>query len=248
MSVLGYHSGEGLLYRIDVRFKLSFVIIIGLACIHASPAGLAFISLLLIAALAQLPLRLSSLVASFGWVFIFLLFVFGARALSEPGDPVIVFQGLTVTREGIFQGLLVCWRLMILVISGVLLSVTTRSAEVTAGVAWLLRPVPLIPAQRVATMLGLVVRFLPLVLDQAREISAAQRARGVENRKNPFYRLKVSAIPLLRKSFERADRLSLAMEARCYTETPRDGGLSAGAVDWGALAAVCSVCLAAGVL
>ena len=67
-------------------------------------------------------------------------------------------------------------------------------------------------------MLGLVVRFLPVILFQAGEIADAQRARGIERRKNPLIRLMRFTIPLFRRVFLSADELTAAMQARCYSE------------------------------
>jgi energy-coupling factor transporter transmembrane protein EcfT len=120
---------------------------------------------------------------------------------------------------------------------------TTRSAEIRTAVVWFLRPVPWIPAARVGTMIGLLVRFLPEVLRTARETAAAQRARGIENRKNPVYRLTRLAVPLMRKTFLRADRLALAMTARCYSEDRTDPELRAGPGDRAILLTAVAVCL-----
>ena len=66
-------------------------------------------------------------------------------------------------------------------------------------------------------MLSMVIRFIPLMMREAREILEAQRARGLDR----------SAIallmPLLIKTLKMADDLSDAIEARCYdaeTVTP----------------------------
>ena len=67
-------------------------------------------------------------------------------------------------------------------------------------------------------MLGLVVRFLPVILFQASEIADAQRARGIERRKNPLIRLMKFTVPLFRRVFLSADELTAAMQARCYSE------------------------------
>jgi energy-coupling factor transporter transmembrane protein EcfT len=85
------------------------------------------------------------------------------------------------------------------------------------------------------------VRFIPFIFEQAKKTAEAQRARGVENRKNPVYRLKMFGIPLMRRIFERADKLVLAMEARCYSENRTDSLLSSGVRDW--IALVCVICL-----
>ena len=92
-------------------------------------------------------------------------------------------------------------------------------------------------------MMSLILRFVPVIFDQAKETNDAQRARGVENRKNPIYRMRKLAIPLIRSTFERADKLAVAMEARCYSENRTDPALSSSRRDWIALFAVIGLCL-----
>ena len=84
-------------------------------------------------------------------------------------------------------------------------------------------------------MLSLVMRFIPVILNQARETAQAQKARCVENRKNPIYRLRKIGFPLLRRTFENADRLIFAMEARCYNENSTIPDLCFHPADWIAL-------------
>jgi energy-coupling factor transporter transmembrane protein EcfT len=50
-------------------------------------------------------------------------------------------------------------------------------------------------------------------------------------------------IPLMRRTFEQADNLSLAMAARCYSENRTGPRLSSNAIDWIALAGVLVMCL-----
>jgi energy-coupling factor transporter transmembrane protein EcfT len=64
----------------------------------------------------------------------------------------------------------------------------------------------------------------------------------VENRKNPVYRLIRLGIPLIRRTFERADKLAVAMEARCYNENRTDPELSATRIDWMALVVMILIC------
>ncbi|NJL58478.1 MAG: energy-coupling factor transporter transmembrane protein EcfT [Desulfobacteraceae bacterium] len=74
------------------------------------------------------------------------------------------------------------------------------------------------PEKRLAVMMSLLMRFLPLIHLQIREISDAQKARGIECRKNPIYRTVKFVIPLIRRTFEDADRLVIAMKARSFCE------------------------------
>jgi energy-coupling factor transporter transmembrane protein EcfT len=109
----------------------------------------------------------------------------------------------------------------------------------------LLKPFPFIPRKRVALMMGLLLRFLPLILSAARETADAQRARAIENRRNPVYRMVKLIIPLMRRAFLEADRLATAMEARCYTEDRVTPPIRTRSGDWVFLAAVSILSIAA---
>ena len=104
----------------------------------------------------------------------------------------------------------------------ILFVTSSKISEINAGLQWVLKPLPFVPEKRVAIMISLMIRFLPLILDQGREISNAQKARGIERVKNPVKRLSLFGIALIRRIFETADRLVLAMEARCFSEDRTD--------------------------
>jgi energy-coupling factor transporter transmembrane protein EcfT len=143
----------------------------------------------------------------------FLGFIFCIRTLSFSG-------GWTPTLDSglVGEALIICWRLLMVVLMGLLLMATTRTADIRAALVWYLKPVPLVDEKMAATMVGLVVRFLPEILFQATEISDAQRARGIDRRKNPLVRLMRFSIPLFRRVFLSAEELVAAMQARCYNE------------------------------
>ena len=135
------------------------------------------------------------------------------------------------------------WRLAFIVVLGFTLISTTRPSEIKAAVQWFLKPVPFIPEQKVAIMMGLVLRFVPVIFDQAAETGEAQKARCVQNRKNPVYRLIKLGFPLMRRTFERADDLVAAMEARGFSENRTDPELTAHPRDWIALLVVTCLCI-----
>ncbi len=137
----------------------------------------------------------------------------------------------------------VCWRLLVVILVGILFISSTRLSEIKAAVEWYLGLVPMIPERRVGTMISLLVRFLPLIIEEASETSDAQRARGVELRKNPIYRMKAFSIPLFRRIFQRADKLALAMEARCYSDNLAEAVFASTGTDWIALLTISVLCL-----
>lgn len=242
LTPFSYRAGTSALHRLDVRFKLVCLIFISLASLKAYFMPLFLLNLLALLLLLHIRVSLLSVLKEIRYFFILLLFVFTARALSTPGTPVLESAILTVTREGIHDGLLVCWRLLLIVLFGLSLVSSTRPSEIKAGVEWFLNPFPFIPAKRAGTMLGLMMRFIPVILNQAKETADAQRARGIENRKNPVYRLIKFGIPLMRRTFEDADKLIIAMEARLYSENRTGPALSSKKGDWLALLLVIAVC------
>jgi energy-coupling factor transporter transmembrane protein EcfT len=242
LNAFSYRSGTSAVHGLDVRFKLIFLVLISLASLKANAPALFVLNLVLLAVLLHAGVTLKSAIKTLRYVFVLLTFVFIARALFTPGSVVIKFMIISVTREGIYDGAIVCWRLLIVIMIGLAFISTTRPSEIKAAVEWFLKPLPFIPAKRVATMMSLIVRFIPVILDQAKETADAQRARGVENRKNPVYRLVKLGIPLMRRTFERADKLAVAMEARCYSENRTDPWLSSGLKDWIALFVVICLC------
>jgi energy-coupling factor transporter transmembrane protein EcfT len=220
------------IHGLDVRFKFGALFMLMLTAMNGGPVPLAVMSLISAAAVRRLGLSLRGIFAELRYFLLLLVLVFAARALTTPGAPLPDLPWLPVTREGMQAGALIVWRLFLVVFFGLLFVATTRAASIKAAVVWFLRPFPRLPAQRIGTMLGLVLRFIPLVFLQAGATLDAQRARGVESRRNPFYRLTCFAIPFLRRLFLSADRFTEAMEARCYQEARTDPPLMACPRDW----------------
>jgi energy-coupling factor transporter transmembrane protein EcfT len=97
-------------------------------------------------------------------------------------------------------------------------------------------------------MLSLLIRFIPMILNQAIETAQAQRSRGIELRKNPVSRLVRFSIALMRRIFLDADRLVTAMRARSYSENRTPPEFSAEISDWVILSGVLVFCVTAWML
>jgi len=76
------------------------------------------------------------------------------------------------------------------------------------------------------------VRFIPVIFQKAQDVSEAQKARCVTLRKNPLYRLQALTMPLMRGIFQNADKLAMAMTARCYDENRSITPKKARRSDW----------------
>jgi energy-coupling factor transporter transmembrane protein EcfT len=151
----------------------------------------------------------------------FLFFLSGfvlLRALSTSGPVIFGWKGVGLSFQGLQEGGLLAVRLLLIVLLGLVFVRTSRAWEIRAAVEWILRPVPRVPETRISTMLSLMVRFVPEIFVAAGEVSEAQQARGIQNRRNPVYRMTCWAVPLLHRIFRISDEMALAMAARCYTE------------------------------
>ena len=99
-----------------------------------------------------------------------------------------------------------------------LMMATTTLRSFEKALDWALRPVPLVPASRVATAFGLTFTMLPVLMDSYRQIADAQASRCANLRRNPFSRMLPTLRALLDATLRRADEIAYAMESRCYSD------------------------------
>jgi energy-coupling factor transporter transmembrane protein EcfT len=217
VSRTGDTHGEPLA-ALDPRVKLGVLVLLSLVSAGASAGGLGLLAGFTVLPLAhasgsvrrKLP-RLLMLSAPL------LLLVLLARATALPGQPLLALGTVLVTHEGLADGVLVATRLALVSLWGLLFALTTPSEQLRAAIGWLLRPVPGVPAARIAALFGLAMRLLPLILEGARTTREAQLARAAGGG-NPLRRAAQLTLPMMRRLFWQADQLALAMEARLYND------------------------------
>ncbi|RTK48205.1 cobalt ABC transporter ATP-binding protein, partial [Enterococcus faecalis] len=76
------------------------------------------------------------------------------------------------------------------------------------------------PVHEISLMLSIALRFVPTLMDETEKIMNAQRARGVDFGEGGLLQKMKAIVPLLIplfvSSFNRAEDLATAMEARGY--------------------------------
>lgn len=241
--IFGFHSGHTVVHRIDARIKLAALALFSMVSLQTGFPGLGLAlaaAMVLLAAARCSPLHC---LRGLKWYLVLLGCIVAVRAVTTPGEPVPAHPWLPGTRQGLETGLVLAGRLLVIALFGLLVTVTTRPSHIRAAVEWYLRPVPFIPQQQVATMIGLLVRFIPVILAQSAELDDALRARAIEQRRNPLRRMTHLGMPLLRRTFVTADRLASAMEARCYGMGRTSHQWRTGAGDWAALGLITGFCV-----
>jgi energy-coupling factor transporter transmembrane protein EcfT len=166
--------------------------------------------------LSRLPLRQFFRDFRIWAIFLFALFLF--QVFFTPGPRVSTFSWLPISQDGLRLGIFTCWRLGLILGYSVLFTAITRPREIQNTLIWILKPLPFLPGRRIGLMVSLTLRFFSIILDQAEEVRLAHKARLGDQNRNPFRRAKFIALPLLRRSFSRAEDVTLALAARGFRD------------------------------
>lgn len=160
----------------------------------------------------------------------------GARKVLSVALPIYVIAAFTVffnmfqadggevafRAEGLARGCFFAARMLLLVWMSLVLCLTVSSTELTRAFSSLLSPLRAlrVPVDDVSTVFSVALRFIPLMADEFFAVRDVQWSRGAPFDEGPLWRRLrahfVIFIPLFVGMFRRADRLALAMDARCY--------------------------------
>ena len=215
---LHYVSVDSPLHRWDGRCKFLGLLLMMFSLIQANALSLALITTILAAAFVLSRLPLGRILRDVWFWVIFLLVIFLFQVFFTPGPNLFPSLPLPASQNGLRVAVSTCWRLALMFGFGILFTAVTRPRELQETVLWLLRPLPFLPARRVALMVSLTLRFFSSLLDQLDDIVVANRARLGNRRKNPLRRAKFLALPLLRGSLIRAEDVTLALFSRGFRE------------------------------
>ncbi|MEW3562498.1 energy-coupling factor transporter transmembrane component T, partial [Enterococcus avium] len=128
----------------------------------------------------------------------------------------------SLSSYGIQNGLFIFCRFVLIIFMSTLLTLTTPPLSMSDAIESLLNPLKRfhLPVHEIALMLSIALRFVPTLMDETEKIMNAQRARGVDfSDGNLIQKVKAIVpllIPLFVSSFNRAEDLATAMEARGY--------------------------------
>lgn len=218
-----YFHGNSVIHQLDPRTKIMstilFISSIFLAeNYQAYSVVAAFVAIVI--GLAGIPAIM--ILRSLKPLWFIILLTFLIHIFTTPGTAIYIVGPVTVTQEGLRQGIMMSLRLLFLIVTSSLLTFTTSPVALTDGIERLLKPFKKIglPAHELAMMMTIALRFIPTLLEEADRIMKAQIARGADFTSGNIIRRARNMIPLLVplfiSAFRRADELATAMEARCY--------------------------------
>lgn len=219
-----YITGDSFIHKLDPRTKLSgvisFIVIIFLAN--------NWLTYLMLTMFVLIAIKLSDIDPRFFirgvrpliWLILFTVLL---QILFTSGETIYFRLGpLVVSEEGLINGAFIFMRFVLIIFMSTLLTLTTMPLSLTDAIEYLLRPFEVVkmPVHEIALMLSIALRFVPTLMDETEKIMNAQRARGIDFGEGNIYQQMKSIIPLLIplfvSSFNRAEELATAMEARGY--------------------------------
>lgn len=221
-----YYEGSSLIHKLDPRFKLIisilFIVEIFFA-VNIYTVGIMAVSLLVLIILTGIPPKIilrgmKSILFIIFFTAIFNVFWFKGEEL------VVNFYFIKIYREGIYNALLMVFRIAALLTStSVLISYTTTPLGLTDALERLLSPLAKLklPVHEFSMMMTMALRFIPVLIKETDKIKNAQLARGASFTEGGIISRAKALIPImipllassLRRSFDLAD----AMECRCYS-------------------------------
>lgn len=218
-----YIDGESPIHKMDARVKIiaAFVFIVILFLIKGV-WQYAAVTLFLAAAVRVSGVGIKYILRGLKPMLFILAFTVLINVLMTPGEALVKFGFLKITREGVVMGVYMMLRLVYLVIATSLLTLTTSPLMLTDGIEKILMPFTVIkvPAHEIAMMMTIAIRFIPTLAEEADKIMKAQTARGADFESGSIIRRAKAMIPLLVPlfvgAFKRADELATAMDSRCY--------------------------------
>jgi len=224
-----YAYRDSVVHKLDPRTKLLCCFLFLLAAvfiknIYSLLGYLFFIVLLFLIAKLNLKIFLGN-IKTFSWLFILTIgfHVFFTKGRILFCIPVI---NVNIYSEGLNKGLFYSLRLIALILTANILTLTTSPMEITDGIERLIRPFKIFGfhSHEIAMMFSISLRFIPILIEESDRIRKAQISRG-SNFQNGFTKkirqLMPLIIPLFLSAFRRANDLAYAMDARCYTGTGR---------------------------
>ncbi|BBM19686.1 energy-coupling factor transporter transmembrane protein EcfT [Enterococcus avium] len=219
-----YIPGDSLIHRLDPRAKLvaSFYFI-GIIFLANNWQSYLFLAAFTLFAVFLSKINLNFFLRGVRPLIWLIIFTVALQMLFTRGGTLYWSWGVfSLSSYGIQNGLFIFCRFVLIIFMSTLLTLTTPPLSMSDAIESLLNPLKRfhLPVHEIALMLSIALRFVPTLMDETEKIMNAQRARGVDfNDGNLIQKVKAIVpllIPLFVSSFNRAEDLATAMEARGY--------------------------------
>ena len=219
-----YMPLNSVVHKMDPRAKIMILLFLMIAVfIPAGVWGYVLLSLFILVALFLSKLQLGFALRAMKpmiWMMVFLLVI--NILVIKTGTLWFELGWFSIYSDAIYQTLYIVVRLTLMIIMTTILTASTKPLDLTLGIEKLLKPFEKIglPSHIIAMMISIALRFIPTLIEETQRIMNAQASRGVDfengGLKEKIFSILSLIVPLFVSSFDRAEQLANAMEARGY--------------------------------
>ena len=218
-----YYQTESVIHKLDPRVKIggTLLYIISLFLFESAWGYiLAALFLAMVIKLSNVPFKF--MIRGMKSILLLLMITVIFNLFLTPGEILISFWKLKITKEGLKMAISMALRLSFLIIGSSVMTLTTTPNNLTDGMEKMLAPLKIfkVPVHEVAMMMSIALRFIPILMEETDKIMKAQIARGADFETGGLIKKAKALVPLLVplfiSAFRRANDLAMAMEARCY--------------------------------
>lgn len=134
---------------------------------------------------------------------------------------VVLTFGINLIFSDIMYSFMIAYRIFIMLIITISLSLTTKSMDIVYAITNLLYPLKIfgVNTKDISLMIGIGINFMPILIREYKTIKQAQQAKGYRASilKIKKYTLSIF-IPYITNCFKRVDEVALALVAKGYEE------------------------------
>ena len=218
-----YYQAESRIHRLDPRVKLAGTLVFLISLFISQKVAcylVATIFLICMIKLSKVPF--SYMVRGMKAIVFIMLITVIFNLILTPGDVLVRFWIITITKQGLKNAIYTAIRLTYLILGSTLMTLTTTPNDLTDGLERGLGFLKIfkLPVHEIAMMMSIALRFIPILMEETDKIMKAQQARGADFESGGMIKRTKAMVPILVplfvSAFRRANDLALAMEARCY--------------------------------
>ncbi|MBR3722603.1 MAG: energy-coupling factor transporter transmembrane protein EcfT [Selenomonadaceae bacterium] len=220
-----YIDGNSVLHKTDPKIKLMLIVplVFSLFIFDYKVTFPTYTALILfLARISKIPFK--SLIISLKPVWWILAFTLLLNPFFHEGEILFSIFKISATKEGAVTGFVMAYRFALFILLSSFLTLTTKTVALTDAVEDILKPLKLvnISPHYAAMTISLAFRFVPTTIHEYEQIVKAQKSRGIYFDEGGIFRriknMGAIVFPLMLLTFQRAEDLSFALEARCYNE------------------------------
>lgn len=224
MTIGQYYPADSFVHKLDPRTKIMLTLLYILFIFMVKSAvGYVVAFLFLVTAIVFSKIPVSYILKGLKPIAFIVSLTIIINVLWTKGERLLVEIGfIKIYLEGIIMAAKMGVRLMLLVSTTSIMTLSTSTIDLTDGMEILMRKVPFLKrsAHDIAMMMSIALRFIPTLQEETDRIMKAQKSRGADfDSGNILQKAKAMLpilVPLFVSAFQRAGELAMAMEARCY--------------------------------